>query len=497
MIAVSEYRTWDAVEIARLIQTRQVSASEVLERAIVHAESVNPQLNAIVIPMFEIARERARAELHGPFAGVPFLIKDLFQEYAGVPSSAGCAAWRRANVTPLRHDAIVERWLKAGTVIFGRTNTPEFGSKGTTEPTLWGATRNPWALSHSPGGSSGGAAAAVAAGIVPMAGASDGGGSIRIPASCTGLFGFKPGRGRTPTGPNAFDPMHGAAVNHVLSRSVRDSALMLDATHGPEHGAGFKLAPPQRPYAEALKREPGSLRIAFTTASPLGTEVDAEVIAAVESCARTLARLGHHVEIAAPAIDGRALARDFCTLWFAHLGAHVQHAREVHRARDADFEMDSLAMAAVAKATSAVAYVETYARLSTYALALADFLRSYDVYMTPTMALPPPRIGAVKSPAWAEPLLRSAMRVGLSRLIPLAKDTIEQTTLENLRGTPFTQLANVTGVPAMSLPLATFKSGLPLGIQFLAGHGGEELLFSLASQLEQACPWHERRPVVS
>jgi amidase len=487
----------DAVALAELVRRREVSAGELLEAAIARSESVNPRISAVVIPMYEIARERARSNPEGPFGGVPFLIKDLFQDFAGVPATAGCAAWHRARYVPSRHSEIVRRWLSAGTVIFGRTCTPELGAKAITEPLIWKATRNPWSLEHSPGGSSGGAAAAVAAGVVPMAGASDGGGSIRIPASANGLFGLKPGRGRTPSGPDLCEVLHGAAVNHVLSRSVRDSARMLDATHGPEVGSILKIAPPERPYADEAARDPGRLRIAFSARSPLGTDVDPAAASAVDSTARLLAAFGHQVEPVEPEIDGLALAHDFLTVWFAHVGSLVVDAMERLNARATDFELDTLAMTAVAKSTSAVDYAESYRRWVRYGGALAEFLGRYDVYMTPAVAAPPPKVGELGAPKWANALLRIAVAARLSRLIPLGARTVEQTALENLSMVPFTQLANVTGVPAMSVPLHTFPNGLPLGVHFLAGHGREGLLFALAGQLERAEPWHLKRPALA
>ncbi len=493
MLSFAEYRALDGVALAELVRTRQVSPSELLETAIARAQAVNPKLNAIVIPMHELARARARSELGGPFAGVPFLIKDLHQDYADVLASAGSVAWKRANHRPARHSEIVARWLRAGTVIFGRTNTPEFGAKGITEPDAWGPTRNPWDLARTPGGSSGGAAAAVAADVVPIAGASDGGGSIRIPAACTGLFGFKPGRGRTPMGPDAGEALHGAALNHVLTRSVRDSAVMLDATAGDEAASLFRIAPPERPYAEEVAREPGQLRIAFSARSPIGSEVHPDAVAAVQRTAQLLEKLGHQVEEAAPAIDGVTMAHDFCTVWFAQLAVVVDDTRKMLGARSSDFELDTQAMAAVARATSSVGYAESYVRWLRYAQALAEFMTRYDLYMTPTLALPPAQVGERTTPAWAERVMRVGMPLGLSRVLPLAKGTIEQAVLENLKRVPFTQLANVTGVPAMSVPLEQFADGLPLGIQFVAPHGGEGRLFSLAGQLERAAPWHTRR----
>jgi amidase len=496
MISFDDYARHDATGLADLVRRRDVSAAELLEAAISRAEAVNPKLNAIVIPMHDLARERARGSLEGPLAGVPFLVKDLFQDYAGVPATSGCNAWKRAGFKPAEHGEIVRRWLRAGLVVFGRTNTPEFGSKGTTEPVAWGPTRNPWDTELSPGGSSGGSAAAVAAGVVPAAGANDGGGSIRIPSAATGLFGLKPGRGRTPSGPRMGEAIHGAAVHHVLSRSVRDSAALLDATHGTERGSLCRLAPPDRPYVEEVGRDPRRLRVAFTVRSPLGTDVDPAAVAAVEATARMLEGAGHLVAPAEPAIDGTALARDFTRIWFAHLAVHLKHAREELRGRDADFETDSLAMEAVARARSAMEYAETYQRWVEYSAKLADFFANHDVYMTPTLALPPQRIGAVQTPKVAAGFLRASLAVGAGGVIPLASGLIERLTLENLRGVPFTQLANVTGVPAMSVPLHTYPNGLPLGIQFVADHGGEGMLLSLAGQLERLAPWAARRPAI-
>jgi amidase len=484
MLPVAEYVRLDAVALAALIRSKQVSASEVLEAAIARAQAVNPALNAIVIPMFELARERAQHRLDGTLAGVPLLIKDLYQDYAGVLATSGCAALRRANSTPTAHSEIVRRWLAAGTVIFGRTNTPEFGAKGITEPDAWGPTRNPWNLERSPGGSSGGSAAAVAAGIVPVAGASDGGGSIRIPAAATGLFGLKPGRGRTPCGPGIGEVMHGAAVNHVISRSVRDSACFLDAAAGPELGAPYRIKPPQRPYFEEVGRDPGRLRIGFTARSPLGTNVDPAITDAVNATAQRLERLGHHVEPAEPAIDGLDLARDFLHVWFANLAHSVELTREEVRTSTRDFELDTLAIEAIANAKRGPQYVASYKRWNEYGFALAQFFEKFDLYLTPTHALPPPRIGAIATPPWAASLMRAALPLGLARLIPLAAGTIDKVSMDNMAGVPFTQLANVTGVPAMSVPLHRFPDGLPLGMQFLAAHGGEGLLFRVAAQLE-------------
>jgi amidase len=490
-----EYRKLDGLALAKLVAGKQVSASELLDTALARAEAVNPKLNAIVIPMHDVARDRAKGALTGPFAGVPFLTKDLFQEYQGVQTAYGCKGLKAASYKAPFTAEITARWLKAGVVIFGRTNTPEFGAKGITEPDAWGPTRNPWNLEHTPGGSSGGSAAAVAAGIVPMAGANDGGGSIRIPAGHCGLFGLKPGRGRTPWGPAMSEAMHGAAMNHVVSRSVRDSAAMLDATHGPEAGSMYRIEAPERAYLEEVTRDPGKLKIAFTATSPIGTPVDAEAVKAVQDTAKLLESLGHHVEEAAPVVDGMALAKDFIVMWFAQCAATVRSIKHLSGCGDDGFELDTLAMVAFGNATRASEYVEGYWRWSDYTRALGDFHRKYDLLLTPTMAMPPARIGQIATAKWQHTAMKILMALGLSRLV-LKSGIIEQMVTENLRWVPFTQLGNLTGTPAMSVPLHWTAAGLPIGSHFVAPHGGEGLLFRVAGQLEKARPWAEKRPAI-
>ena len=491
----SEYGRYDALGLAELVRKREVTPGELLEAALARAEAVNPKLNAIIIPMHDIARARAQEKLEGPFAGVPFLTKDLFQEYAGVRTAYGCKALKAAQYTASEHAEITARWLRAGAVIFGRTNTPEFGAKGITEPEAWGPTRNPWNLAHTPGGSSGGSAAAVAAGIVPMAGGNDGGGSIRLPAGHCGLFGLKPGRGRTPWGPAYGEVMHGAAMNHVLTRSVRDSAAMLDATHGPELGSLYRIEPPPRPYLEEVQREPGRLRIAFTAKSPIGTGVHPEAVTAVRDAAKLLESLGHHVEEAEPAINGMQLAQDFIVMWFANCAATVDLIKQQTGCGNGGFENDTLAMAAFGRASRASEYVAGYLRWNEYTRQLGEFHQKYDLFMTPTMAQPPARVGQIVTPAWQHVAMKILVALGLSRLV-LKSGMIEQMARENLKWVPFTQLGNLTGVPGMSVPLHWTADGLPLGTHFLAPHGGEGLLFRLAGQLERARPWADKRPAL-
>ncbi len=489
-----DYLRYDATGLAELVAQGELSSTELLELAIARAGRENPRLNGIVTSFHALARSRAREPLRGPFAGVPFLLKDLFQSYAGVPSSWGNKARKAAPVAALEHDEITRRWLAAGVVPFGMTTTPEFGAKGITEPEAWGAARNPWNTEHVPGGSSGGSAAMVAAGVVPMAGANDGGGSIRIPAAYTGLFGFKPGRWRTPFGPMLHGTMHGAAVNHVVTRSVRDSARMLDASHGPELGGPAVQAPPERPYAESAARDPKRLRIAFSTRSPLGHEVDHEAISAVENAAKLLESLGHHVEPAEPALDGAQLARDFLSLWFVHLADTVELVKRETRCGPEGFEGDTLAMHAIGRRTKALAYLDAYNRFSAYGAALARFFLRYDLYMTPTTAGVAPQIGSVRTPPALTALLAAIFKAGAGRVVALARGQLYEVAFENLRHVPFTQLGNLTGVPAMSVPLHMSARRMPVGVQFVGPMAGEGTLFSLAGQLERAAPWADRYP---
>lgn len=490
---LQEYAHHDGTALAELIQRRETSPKALLEVAIERAEALAPKLNAVVWPMYDIARKRAAGPLDGPFAGVPFLVKDLFQDYAGVPCAMGNKALKQAAVPATQHAEITRRWLAAGTVIFGRTNTPEFGSKGITEPEAWSAAHNPWALNRSTGGSSGGSAAAVAAGIVPLAGANDGGGSIRIPASYCGLFGLKPGRGRTPWGPQLGEAMHGAAMNHVVSRSVRDSAHMLDATHGAEAVSWYRLEPPECSYAESVEHDPKPLRIGYSTRSPIGSEVHPEAIAAVENAARLLESLGHHVEPAEPRDYGPQMGQDFLTMWFPNAATVVDEVRRRTGCGNAGFELDTLAMAALGRAIGADEYVAAYLRWNDYQAALAEFHSRYDFFMTPTVAAPPPHIGEVATPRWQQWLLRVVLATHTTRAV-IRLGVVEKMAFENFKWVPFTQLANLTGVPAMSVPLHWTPDGLPMGVQFVGRHGGEGALFSLAGQLERAQPWAGRYP---
>ena len=485
-----EYRAYDATGLAELVRDKQVTAEELLEVARDRAAAVNPRLNAIVREV-PCAPSGATS---GPFAGVPFLIKDLAQDYAGLPTSSGSRALQNAPLA--EHATVVQRWLDAGLLIFGKTNTPEFGAKAITEPAAWGPARNPWDLDRTPGGSSGGSAAAVAAGVVPVAGANDGGGSIRIPAGCCGLVGLKPGRGLTPSGPVVGESMHGAAVQGVVSRSVRDTAAMLDVLAGGEPFGPFQPAVPEASFASVVGQDPGKLRIGFRIPSAINPNPHPEAIAAVENTARILTELGHDVEELAEApFDDAALAKEFLTAWFSYVAWEVAEAKRLTGAGDDGFERDTRIMAAIGAATSAVDYLDAVERRHDHARRLTTYFDSYDLLLTPTMATPPPRIGEFDLP---KPLEIASDVMLRTRTASLLKHTpvIDDMVSKNLGWVPYTQLANVTGRPAISVPLHWTADGVPLGVQFVAPLGGEQVLIKLAAQLEVAAPWVDRQPAI-
>ncbi|WP_406238835.1 amidase [Nocardia sp. NBC_01009] len=490
----TEYRSFDATGLAELVARREVSPTELLDVAIERAEQVNGRINAIVRPMYDIARTRSRGELSGPLAGVPFLIKDLMQDYAGLPTGGGSRALRN-QVAP-DHSAVVERWLDAGLVIFGKTNTPEFGAKGITKPEVHGPTRNPWHLDHTPGGSSGGSAAAVAAGIVPVAGANDGGGSIRIPAACCGLFGLKPGRGLVPCGPRHAEYLHGAATDGVVSRTVRDTALMLDIlTTRPDPGGPYLSARPNESYRELARRTPTRLRVGYPTRSPIDTPVHAESVAAVDHTVALLTRLGHDVEPVEFELDGQRMAADFLTMWYTEIASTTAEAEHITGAHATEFELDTRLLAAAGRALKAPDYAAAHHRWNDYTRTLAAFHENYDLLLTPTLGHPPIRIGQLETPALLRFLGTTLLRLGLAG--PLTKSTPwKQTVLANLASVPFTQLANITGRPAMSVPLYRLPHGLPLGVQFIGGLGSEPTLLALATQLESESPWAHHEPAL-
>ncbi len=490
----TEYDRYDALGLSELVRKKEVSAEELLEEAISRIEQINPRINAVICRMYDLARNTIRDSLpEGPFTGVPFLIKDLLTSYAGVPLTMGSKAYK--NYIPIRDSELMKRYKATGVVVIGKTNTPEFGLMGVTEPELHGPTRNPWNLDHTPGGSSGGSGAAVSSGMVPFASGGDGGGSIRIPSSFCGLFGLKPTRGRNPTGPDYGQIWQGAAVEHVLTRSVRDSAAMMDAVNGPDAGAPYVIPKPERPYLDELNLEPGSLKIAFTRRSPLDAGMHPECVKAVENAVALLTSLGHKVEEAEPAIDGTALAKSYFTMYFGEIAADIEDISKVlgRKATPSDVEGPTWALKLLGDAFTAGEFVQAIRQWNTFSRQMGLFHEKYDLYLTPTTAYPPVKIGELKPKPMEEKLMKITNTLNLGKLIRLS-GIADKLAIESLAKTPFTQLANLTGQPAMSVPLHWTAEGMPCGVQFIARFGDEATLFRLASQLEKAQPWFDRRP---
>ncbi len=495
MLSAAEYTRHDALGLAALVKAGEVSAAELLDTAIARIQAHNPALGAVVRTRFEQARaELPRVPPDAPFAGVPFLVKDLLANFAGEPT--GCGNRLLATLPMPADSELVRRWRAAGVVMPARTATPEFGLTPYTEPRCTGAARNPWSLAHSPGGSSGGSAAAVAAGIVPMASGGDGGGSIRIPASCCGLFGFKPSRGSTPTGPAFAEVWDGLAIEHVLTRSVRDSAAMLDATLGADPGAPYAAPVHAAPLATEVAREPGGLRIAFT-ATPLFGQgpVHADCTAALHDAAALLQQLGHHVEEATPPLDPVADAMAFLTLIAGQTRAEIEQVARLagRRPRPADFEPATYSLGLLGRHLSAAAYAAAASHLKLIARRVAPFFQRFDALLTPTLAAPPASIGALQPTATELKLMAPINAMGAGWLLA-ALGQVEPMALRTFAYMPYTPMFNATGQPAMSLPLHWNAQGLPIGVQLVAGFGQDALLLRLAGQVERARPWFERRP---
>jgi amidase len=467
----------DATGQADMVRRGEVSPSELVAEAITRIEKLNPQLNAVIHELFDRAVAEASGALpDGPFRGVPFLLKDLSAELAGTPLSEGSSFPGDYHSTVTQ--VLTQRYLDAGFVICGKTNTPELGILPTAEPRRFGASRNPWNTEHSTGGSSGGSAAAVASGMVPAAHANDGGGSIRIPASCCGLVGLKPTRGRNSMAPNYGDVMGGFVCEHVVTRSVRDSAAILDATAGPVPGDPYWAPPLRGPsFAAAAATAPSKLRIAVMTASPSGTDVHADCVAAARAAATLCESLGHEVEGAVLDVDGDAFVGNFVNAWAAgNAWAIADWEHRLGRAvTEDDVEPLSWALIELGRSLSSAQYLVAVQNLQKFSRQVAAYFEGFDVLLTPTLGEPPAPLGTFDSPP-GEPL------VGLFRSAAYV---------------PFTPPFNVTGQPAISLPLHWNEDGLPIGVQFVGRFGDEETLLSLAGQLEQAAPWASRRPPVS
>ncbi len=455
-----------AVEQARLVRSGEISSVELVRTYLERIERIDPSLNSFVTVRPEEALEEARAidasSGEAPFRGVPIAVKDLTAT-AGIRTTYSSRAFE--HFVPDYDTAVARRLRAAGFVFLGKTNTPEFGTTAFTESELNGATRNPWSPELTAGGSSGGAAAALAAGLTPLAHGSDGGGSIRIPASCCGVFGLKPSRGRVSAAP--FMSLEGLSTAGPIARTVEDAAALLDVLEGYEPGDPWWAPPPEKPFAESVHEPPGRLRIAVTTEPPVSTPVDRECEAAVRGVADLLAGLGHEVVEAAPDWREPDLFHTFLEVW--------QVGPALFPIDDASLMTPlNRGLAESARASSAVDYARAVARLGTLARRTVAFWTEYDVVLTPTLALPPVPIG------WQESV----------------EGAIEQL-LRSVVFTPFTAVANLTGLPAASLPLHWTEAGLPIGVQAIGPPAGDALVLRLAAQLEAARPWAARRPPIS
>jgi len=496
MGAFTEYGKYDALGLAELVKKRKVSALELCEEAISRIERLNPALNAVIRAMYEQARKAARGPLpKGPFAGVPFLLKDALQAIAGEPLTNGCRAWK--NYTPEHDSEYVKRIKNAGLIILGKTNVPEFSLLGYTEPDLFGPARNPWNTERTTGGSSGGSAAAVAARMVPMAGANDGGGSIRIPSGYCGLFGLKPTRGRNPLGPYFGEGWQGAVVEHALTLSVRDSAAFLDATCGADAGAPYIIPPPAAPYSQEIKKAPGKLRVAFSTRSIIDSAVHPECVRAVEETVKLLENLGHRVVNAEPEIDGRAVAISYLMMYFVAVAGGIEMTKALtgKRARRSGFEPTTWTLGLLGRTFSAGDFVREKRVWNDVSRSFGRFFQNYNLYLTPTTAFPAHKIGELQPKPAEKVLMKMVNALGLGRLLK-ASGMVEQIAMDSLSQVPFTQLANFSGLPAMTVPLYWTHEGLPCGSHFMARFGDEATLFRLAAQLEKARPWFNRVPGV-
>ncbi|MET0272737.1 MAG: amidase [Phenylobacterium sp.] len=457
-----DYRRHDAIGLAALIANREVSADEVLDAATARTAEVNLQINAVT-------QDFAPTEpAEGPLAGVPFLLKDLGAALKGTPTTGGSRLFTKDVAAA--DSALTRLYKAAGLSIFGKTNTPEFGLWPVTESELLGVCRNPWDLARTPGGSSGGAAAAVAAGIVPAAHASDGGGSIRTPASCCGLFGMKPSRGRVSFAPLG-EGWAGASIQHAVTRSVRDSALLLDIACIPQPGDPYFLPPPERSFAEAAARPPGKLRIGFTTAALQSDRLDPECEAAVLDAAKLCTDLGHHVEAVTVPGDFAAMQQAAGGVIAASVAAMLDAEADRRGRPIAEGEVEALTFATYGrgKGARAASYVRWLSTLHAFGRGVAELFETYDVLLLSTLGRPPIPIGWLTE----DPKEIGARTFGFM---------------------PNTQGFNNSGQPAMTVPLAWSASGLPIGMQFVARMGDEATLFSLAGQLEEARPWFDRVP---
>ncbi len=485
----STYIEHDATGLANLVRTKQVSAEELVQIAFLQVAKLNPKLNAVVRTYegFAMSEAKALSNLGVPFAGVPILIKDISQKLEG--QKITCGSVLMANQFATQNAYFVDKLRAAGFIIIGHTNTPEFGLRNITENKLYGATRNPCQLDHSPGGSSGGAAASVAAGIVPIAGASDGGGSIRIPASFTGLIGLKPTRGRMPVGPGIGRQWHGAAIDFGLTRTVRDNALLFDALAVMQPAAAFQ-APPLAGSMAHLAHRPNKQRytIGYTTTSPVGTPVDKEAVTAVHRIVRYLEQQGHTIEAVPFPFDGVALMKDYYLMNCGEMASDLLYVEEAigRKANPESLDIVTWVLSQVGFNISAVEFTRSLATWDNIAAQMHSFHLQYDLLITPTTADIAPKVGELMQTADEEREIIQRVRT-----LPIAdqRQFVYDMFLPSLTYTPFTQFANLTGQPAISLPTHQTKQGMPLGVQVIAPKGREDMLYQLAFDIERSPLW--------
>jgi amidase len=471
---VRDYVRYDATGLKDLIDAGQVTVEEVQEAALAALEEVQPRLNALVAPPFE---RPVAANSEGPLAGIPFVIKDLVCSADGVAQESGSRLF--AGYVSDHDSTLMSRFKRAGLATMGRTATPELGFNANTAPVVNGPTRNPWNTDHIPGGSSGGSGALVAARAVPVAHANDGGGSIRIPASCTGLVGLKPSRGRVPLGPDLDEALNGLAIEFAVTRSVRDAALLLDAVAGPSTGDKYTVLPPPRPYSGEMGADPGRWRVAISTTSPWGVPVDPEVAGVVEEVGRRLEALGHTVEPAEPPLDAESFLAANVTIWswFTAVFAYGFGAVLGRQPGPDNLETATWACVADGAKMTGLDLAQAFALQNAVTRGFGAFLDTYDLFLSPVLPVPPLPVGS------------------------LDQNGVEFTTAQSwcdhvFAQIPFTAQFNVTGQPSISLPLGMSSSGLPIGVMLSAGSLREDLLIRVAAQLEQDMPWADRRPVV-
>ncbi|ADH99504.1 amidase [Salisediminibacterium selenitireducens] len=486
----SEYAHMDAVELVTHLRENEVTVNEVVDKAYARINGLHAALNAVV-SLRQPHQIREDAEQNGPFAGVPFLLKDMGQALKGERLTSGSYALR--NNRSITSAEYTNRILRAGFIPMGHTNVPEFSLLAVTEPMMYGPTKNPWDLTVTPGGSSGGSAAAVASGMVPVAGANDGGGSIRIPASYCGLVGLKPTRGRTPVGPGTGRNWQGASQEGVLTKTVRDTALVLDQISGPEETQAFRAPEFNGRYHDVIRTPlKRALRIAVCTDSPIGGQVDTTIRESVWNAAKWLEKEGHHAEEVSLPVDGHAVAKSYMTMYFGETAATITKiGRERGQAvQRQEVEPVTWLLHLIGQTVTAEEFVTRLRFWDEAAIEMANFHQSYDLFMTPVTAMGPAKIGELAISKKEEKLIEWVSRLRAQKLLTRF-DLIDEMIHDSLERTPFTQLANLTGQPAISLPIARSEGGLPAGIQFTAPRGREDLLLQTAAMFEQSEHWQD------